>query len=108
MKKEVADFVEFADADDIWIRFYTIPKTGYFVPQHAHKHDHITLLCSGAVNAFKDDVFIGEFVAPKSLVIEAGTKHRFETLTPNVLLACVHNMRGREGSSPEVTELHEI
>ena len=37
--KEEVPFIEFVDADDIWVRFYTIPKAGYAVPQHAHEHD---------------------------------------------------------------------
>ena len=105
--KEEVPFIEFVDADDIWVRFYTIPKAGYAVPQHAHEHDHISLLCAGSVDAYQDGRFIGRFDAPKSILIQANTKHRFETLTDNVVLACVHNMRGREGQ-PVIVEHHEL
>lgn len=107
-KPEVADFIEFADADDIWIRFYTIPQADYAVPQHAHVHDHITLLCNGIVRLYRNDELVDTLVAPKSILIKAGVKHRFETVTPNVLFACVHNMRGRDGTSPEIAEYHDL
>ena len=101
-----APFVQFAEADDMWVRTYTLEKAGYMVPQHAHEHDHITLLSQGSVEAWKDEENIGIFNAPAMLVIPAGSKHRFLALTNNVLLSCLHNLRGTDLKEPKIKEQH--
>jgi len=103
------NFIEFADADGIWVRFYDLPKIGLAAPQHSHAHDHVTLLCRGSVRAYKDNSILGTYHAPSMLTIPAGTKHLFVSLTDDVLLACVHNMKGREELiEPEILEEHQI
>jgi hypothetical protein len=99
-------YIEFADADDMWIRFYEIPK-GNAAPQHSHEHDHLTLLCRGVVVVYKDNELVGNFAAPSMITIHAGSKHMFIAVTDDVLLACVHNLRGR-GEQPTITEYHEL
>jgi hypothetical protein len=101
-----AEYIEFADADDIWIRFYSLPKKGLAAPQHSHTHDHLTLLCRGSVLVYKEEVLFGVFVAPAVITIAAGSKHMFISQTDDVLLACVHNLRGRE--VPEIAEYYEL
>ena len=38
------EYVEFAEADDIWVRAYSVPKAKTVLSQHVHTHDHITLV----------------------------------------------------------------
>jgi hypothetical protein len=107
--KITPNYVEFADADGIWVRFYDLPKIGLAAPQHSHRHDHVTLLCRGSVRAYKNDMILGTFAAPAMITIPAGDKHLFVALSDNVLLACVHNMKGREELlEPEIMEEYQI
>ena len=101
-------FVQFAEADDMWIRTYTLEKAGYIVPQHAHEHDHITLLSQGSIEAWKDNEHMGVFQAPAMIVIPAGSKHRFRALTDNVFLSCLHNLRGTGLKEPQIKEEHTL
>jgi quercetin dioxygenase-like cupin family protein len=101
-------YVQFAEADDIWVRTYTLEKAGYIVPQHAHEHDHITLLSNGSVEAWKDNETMGIFNAPAMITIPAGSKHRFKALTDHVLLSCLHNLRGTGLKEPKIQEKHTL
>ncbi len=101
-------FIQFQEVDDIWIRYYSLPKAGTVAPQHAHEHDHITLICSGTIVAFKDDEQLGKFEAPAIIIIPAKSKHAFVALTDNVTLACLHNLRGTELEEPKIFEEHVL
>ena len=100
--------VQFAEADGMWVRTYTLAKAGYIVPQHAHEHDHITLISQGSVEAWKDDEHLGVFQAPAMIVIPAGSKHKFRALTDNVFLSCLHNLRGTGLKEPQIKEKHTL
>jgi hypothetical protein len=41
------DYIEFAEADDIWVRAYTIEDKYSVAVQHVHEHDHVTLVARG-------------------------------------------------------------
>jgi len=97
-----AVYIEFAEADDIWIRAYNLKKAGRVASQHIHAHDHITLVSSGSVQAWQDDQELGVFNAPALITIPANTKHAFVALTDNVVLCCLHNLRGTGLASPEI------
>ena len=61
---------------------------GYVLVQHAHKHDHLSILASGSVEMVVDGVkSIVE--APACLTIAAGKHHGVKSLT-DVVLYCVH------------------
>ena len=95
-------YVEFAEVDDIWVRAYSIEKAKTVISQHVHAHDHITLISSGSVEAWQDGEILGTFTAPAVITIPAGKKHAFTALTDNVILCCLHNLRGTGLESPEV------
>jgi quercetin dioxygenase-like cupin family protein len=99
------EYVEFAEADDIWVRAYSIPKAKTILSQHVHTHDHITLVSRGTVEAWQDGEWFGEFSAPAIIKISAGKKHAFRALTDDVALCCLHNLRGTGLESPEIEEL---
>jgi hypothetical protein len=108
--KAKLDYVEFAEVDDIWVRAYNIEKEQNVIGQHAHTHDHITLVSSGTVEAWQDGKVLGQYKAPSIIKIPAGSKHAFVALTDGVVLCCLHNLRGTGLESPEIMseEKHAI
>ena len=104
-KEAKLDYIEFAEVDDIWVRSYSVAKAKSVIAQHVHAHDHITLVSRGAVEAWQDGESIGTYVAPSLITIPAGKKHAFMALTDDVVLCCLHNLRGTGLESPEIKEI---
>jgi quercetin dioxygenase-like cupin family protein len=102
--KVKANYVEFSEVDDIWIRSYTLPKAKSVFAQHVHVHDHITLVSRGTIHAWQDGQDMGQFTAPAVITIPAGKQHSFMALTDDVTLCCLHNLRGTGLASPEIKE----
>ena len=100
--KVKADYVEFSEVDDIWIRSYSLPKARSVFAQHVHAHDHITLVSRGTIQAWQDGEDMGEFSAPSVISILAGRQHSFMALTDDVNLCCLHNLRGTGLDFPEL------
>ena len=94
------------EVDDIWGKIYRVPQ-GYFVPQHSHEHDHITLLIEGSMEVWIEEKYEGRFVAPASLGILKGRRHTFKTLAPTTF-CCLHNLRGTGLEAPAIAQEHEI
>lgn len=90
--------VEFACADDVFVKTIPLKSRGLYVPQHAHTYDHTSFVAAGAVRAWKDGVLMGDFVAPCAIFIAAGAKHTFLSLASDTLVLCIHNVHG-EGVS---------
>jgi quercetin dioxygenase-like cupin family protein len=104
--KEVQlNYIEFAEVDDIWVRAYSIEKAKTVIVQHVHSHDHMTLVSRGTVEAWQDGELLGEYKAPAIVKIPAGKKHAFIAVTDDVVLCCLHNLRGTGLESPEIKEL---
>jgi signal-transduction protein with cAMP-binding, CBS, and nucleotidyltransferase domain len=104
--KEVPlDYIEFAEVDDIWVRAYSVSKAKTIIAQHVHEHDHMTLVSRGAVEAWQDGELLGEFKAPAIIKISAGKSHAFAALTDDVVLCCLHNLRGTGLESPKIKEI---
>jgi mannose-6-phosphate isomerase-like protein (cupin superfamily) len=61
---------------------------GYVLVQHAHKHDHLSILASGSVELVVDGVK-SVVEAPACLTIAAGKHHGVKSLT-DVVWYCVH------------------
>lgn len=85
--------VEFSMSDGIFIKQMLMRDAGIFVPQHSHKYDHTSMLAAGSISVWCDDVYVGDFVAPRPINIKAGTKHTFKSLEPNTIIYCIHNTR---------------
>jgi quercetin dioxygenase-like cupin family protein len=62
--------------------------TGYVLVQHAHKHDHLSILASGSVELLVDGVK-SVVNAPACLTIAAGKHHGVKSLT-DVVWYCIH------------------
>jgi hypothetical protein len=104
--KEVQlDYIEFAEVDDIWVRAYSVAKAKTVIVQHVHTHDHMTLVSRGTVEAWQEGESIGEYKAPAIIKVLAGKKHAFVAVTDDVVLCCLHNLRGTGLESPEIKEL---
>ena len=61
---------------------------GFVLVQHAHKHDHLSILASGSVELVVD-VVKSVVHAPSCLTIAAGKHHGIKSLT-DVVWYCVH------------------
>lgn len=61
---------------------------GYVLVQHAHKHDHLSILASGSVELAVDGVK-SVVHAPACLTIAAGKHHGIKSIT-DVVWYCVH------------------
>jgi quercetin dioxygenase-like cupin family protein len=105
MKQRIdPNYIEFAEVDDIWVRAYSVAKANTVMSQHIHTHDHITLVSSGSIEAWQDGESIGVFTAPSIVKIPAGKKHAFLALTDNVVVCCLHTLRGTDLAQPEIKE----
>ena len=102
LQKITPNYVEFAEVDDIWVRAYTIEKANSVIVQHVHAHDHITLVSSGSIRVWQDGIETEERHAPTVITIPAGCRHSFLALTDNVVLCCLHNLRGTGLESPQM------
>ncbi len=100
------EYIEFAEADDIWVRAYTIDNKNSVAVQHMHEHDHITLVARGEVSYWEDGAEVSRHVTTALLTVQAGKKHAFVSLTDDVVLCCLHNLRGTGLESPKV--LNEV
>jgi quercetin dioxygenase-like cupin family protein len=98
------EYVEFAEVDGLWVRAYTLEKRHQIAAQHVHEHDHITLLASGSVAFWRNGEQVSEHKAPALLTVTAGAKHAFVALSDNVVLCCLHNLRGTGLESPQVLD----
>ena len=103
-KQVELDYVEFAEADGIWVRSYAVPRAKTVIAQHVHTHDHITLVSRGTVEAWQDGEVLGTYTSPAIIKISAGKKHAFIAMTDDVVLCCLHNLRGTGLESPEIKE----
>jgi hypothetical protein len=92
----------------IFYKLYRVPDADTLMPQHAHQHDHLSALLQGSVRLMVDDRIIGDFTAPSTLRIPAHIKHTFLTLTPDVVLACIHNADHIENDEPVIAAEHVI
>jgi len=95
-----------------FVKAYTVPDAGTILPQHSHRHSHMTALISGSVRVWCDGELKGDFTAPALIQIPALTLHKFLTLTPAVGLMCIHSVDAADGEEVEddhlVHEAHEI
>lgn len=82
---------EWTTADDVYVKQITVEGAGVYLPQHSHRYAHSTCVAVGNVRVWKDNEFLGEFAAPKLILIEAETKHLFQTLTEHTVILCIHN-----------------
>jgi len=76
--------------DGAFIKTLVLPNIGMIVPQHAHASAHLTIVVRGSVRVWVNNLLLGMYRAPASLLIGAGDMHHFEVIRPDTLLRCVH------------------
>lgn len=92
--------------DGVTLMQMHIPKTGTYVPQHAHSYAHLSMLVKGKVSAWAGGNYLGDFEAPHAFHIGARVKHTFLSLEDGTELWCVHNT-SRSGEI-EIHEEHHL
>jgi quercetin dioxygenase-like cupin family protein len=92
--------------NDLFIKTMSIAEVGSIIPQHSHKYDHVSLLAVGSVRVQANGDMLGDYHAPVGILIRSGVKHTFLTLTPGVVIACIHALHGTAGI--EIEEEHEL
>jgi quercetin dioxygenase-like cupin family protein len=92
--------------DGIFVKSMVTKRAGTLIPQHSHAFDHVTVLVRGHVHVQVDDRFLGIYRAPAGIIIKAGQKHLFTTLTNDTLMLCVHDIGTAEGV--EILEEHQL
>jgi len=74
----------------ILYKVWRVPDSNTLIPQHSHEYDHLTVVIKGLVQVWRDDKLAGEYRAPDIIKIPKHCKHRFLTLEPDCVFACVH------------------
>ena len=87
---------EIVTVDGVFIKQMAMPLKGIFVAQHSHTYDHVSMLATGSVKVYANDEELGVFTAPCAITIKAGVKHTIESLEPNTVIYCIHNLHGRD------------
>lgn len=92
--------------DGLFIKAVNVARRGSVIPQHSHLYAHTSFIATGAVSVWKDGVFVGDYTAPIGILIAAGAKHKFLTLTDDVTILCLHNLHNAE--TVKILEEHEL
>ena len=92
----------------IYYKVWRVPDAGTIIPQHAHRHDHLTALLQGGVRVWRNNELIGDFMAPATLHIAAHDKHMFGALVADTTLACIHNADHLDADEPAVAAHHHL
>ena len=88
----------------IYALTWTVRDRGTLLPMHSHSFAHISYIVSGVVRVWRDDEQLGDFIGPCAIKIPALAMHRFQTLSDNVTILCLHNADHLEGDEPAVAE----
>lgn len=89
--------IEFRTADGMFIKQMKLGPVGTIVGQHKHKWDHTTLLAVGSLMVWADKQGIEIpklYRAPAIIFIPRETFHKFQSMTDNVVIYCIHNLHG--------------
>ncbi len=92
----------------VYCKLWMVRDRGTVLPQHAHEFPHISLIVAGKVHGWRGDDYLGVFEAPATIKIAAHILHRFETITNNVVIACIHNADHIEGYEPAIAQLAHL
>jgi len=75
-----------------YVKEMRVAKAQTHLMQHVHKYSHVSVIVRGACRVYQDRVWLGDMVAPASIVIPAHMPHRFVTLEDDTVILCVHDM----------------
>jgi quercetin dioxygenase-like cupin family protein len=78
---------------------------GYYIEQHIHNYDHISILAKGVVFLTVGDS-IQELHGPTEVVIVAGKVHRIDAITDSVWY-CIHATEETDSQKVDATLIRE-
>lgn len=82
---------------NIWIAKNILPTKGMSVDQHAHEHDHASLLVSGKALVQVGDNEPMLFEAPTFIMVRANRFHKFTAAEDNTVWYCIFALREYDG-----------
>lgn len=86
------DEVDWTTSDGVFIKSIHIRNAGSFMRQHAHTHDHTSMIARGAVFVWKDGKLDKRYQAPALIHIRAGVWHTFQSLVDDTTVLCIHRL----------------
>lgn len=78
------------ECGDYIMKWATLKEKGNACDQHAHPHDHATIVTVGSFGAYVDGEHLGEFAAGQAIDVKAGKKHLFVAREPGSTFWCIH------------------
>ncbi len=84
--------VSWTTADGVFVKAIHVRNAGTFVPQHAHTHDHTSMIAHGAVFVWRNGKLDKQYKAPALLFIGARVWHTFQTLEDDTTILCIHRL----------------
>jgi len=82
----------FVCVDGVAIKQMHLEREGWFVKQHRHVYDHVTLLATGSMRVWMGDNAPVDYVAPYPITVKAGVTHSMQALADNTVAYCIHNV----------------
>lgn len=86
------DEVNWTTADGVFVKSVHVRNAGSFMRQHAHTHDHTSVIASGSAFVWKDGKLDKRYQAPALIFIAAGVWHTFQTLEDDTTILCIHRL----------------
>jgi hypothetical protein len=70
-----------------WAR---LAEAGHACDQHAHPHDHATIVAAGSFDAYVEGEYLGMFLEGQAIHVKANKKHLFVARQPGSIFWCIH------------------
>ncbi len=86
------DEVDWTTSDGVFIKSVYVRNAGTYMRQHAHTHDHTSMIARGSVFVWKDGKLDDRYKAPRLIFIKAGVWHTFQTLEDDTTILCIHRL----------------
>jgi quercetin dioxygenase-like cupin family protein len=102
----VSDSTDLRMADGVFCKTLRVIMANTVIPQHAHAYDHVSVIVRGSVHLWQDGEDRGCHHAPVGILIEARSKHLFQTLEDDTIILCVHDIGTAE--DVEIVEEHSL
>lgn len=90
--------ITFEEAADVFCVRTDAPQ-GYTLVQHAHEHDHLSILAQGTARVTTDGVS-RDYAGPAVLTIKAHSAHEVYAVTPIVWFCLWGSEHGMQNAAP--------
>lgn len=75
----------------VYAKLMRLEKAGWFVKQHRHAYDHMTLLTRGSMRVWLDDE-VRDYQAPNAILVVANKHHTMMALEDDTEAYCIHRL----------------